>query len=309
MTDDVRISVTLRNHRKTRRLRKRLGADACWSLVCLFLFAGEQRWTGELHGMSAEDIEDEADWDGKPGEFVDTLVELRFLDIVDGIYVIHDWEQHNPFAATKGQRIEKGRKAAEARWSKAREHAPSMPGASHEHAPGNAKAADAASKQCPPAPAPAPTRPSESPDTSSLGDAAGADAGPPAADRSGAFEGHGPGRPADPDTRQRIAIVGVLRRLEIDGATAYTDDLKAYVAAGGTPEHVEAVAGFERCRGKGAIYVLRTATSDLTQRVPVSPDALITPDGRALVVGAGRAAAAPPKSRTLQALEAAEQFK
>ena len=147
MTDDVRISVGLRRHRKTKRLKKLLGADGCWALVCLFLWAGEERWTGDLAGLTDDDIETEADWDGEPGAFVTALVEVKFLVGNAGERSINDWMEHNPYASTKGQRIEKGKRAAAARWSK---DAPSMPDACHEHA-------GTKPEQCPPAPAPTPT--------------------------------------------------------------------------------------------------------------------------------------------------------
>lgn len=147
MTDDVRISVSLRRHRKTKRLKKLLGADGCWALVCLFLWAGEERWTGDLAGLTDDDIETEADWDGEPGAFVAALTEVGFLVGQARARSIHDWLEHNPYASTKGQRIEKGKRAANARWSK---DATSMPDACHEHA-------RAKPEQCPPAPAPAPT--------------------------------------------------------------------------------------------------------------------------------------------------------
>ena len=147
MTDDVRISVGLRRHRKTKRLKKLLGADGCWALVCLFLWAGEERWTGDLSGLTDDDIETEADWDGDPGAFVAALTEVGFLVGEARARSIPAWQEHNPYASTKGQRIEKGKRAAAARWSK---DAPSMPDACHEHA-------GTKPEQCPPAPAPAPT--------------------------------------------------------------------------------------------------------------------------------------------------------
>lgn len=132
-----------------------------------------------------------------------------------------------------------------------------------------------------------------------------ADASPPA-DRVGAFEGQDRAPPVDADTRARIAIVGALRRLKLDGATHATDDVRAYVAAGGSPEHLQQVAEFERCAGKGAIYVLRAATSDLTSRAPLPPSTVITAEGRAIP-----AARAGPESvgRQMAGLAALEGLK
>lgn len=146
MADDVRIATGLRNHRKTKRLKRLIGAEGCWALVCLFLYAGEEKWTGDLTGLTDEDIEEEAGWDGTPGAFVAALLEVRFLVGDRGYRAIHDWEEHNPYAASKGARIAKAKKGAKARWHKD-DDATGMPRACPEHA-------TRINKQCPPAPTP-----------------------------------------------------------------------------------------------------------------------------------------------------------
>jgi hypothetical protein len=120
MADDARISTALPSHPKTRKLKKRLGADGCWSLVCLLLFAAESKPDGNLEGMTDEDIELAADWGGKDGEFVSVLLEIRFLDGVSGAFTIHDWAEHNPYACTRGIRQAAARKAANAKWDAVR---------------------------------------------------------------------------------------------------------------------------------------------------------------------------------------------
>jgi hypothetical protein len=116
VADDARISTALPRHPKTVKLQRRLGAPGCWSLLCLFLWVAENRPTGDLEGMSVEDIEIAANWPGDPGDFVRTLAEVRFLDGQEGAYKIHDWAEHNPWAATRPQRTEAAKKAAAARW-------------------------------------------------------------------------------------------------------------------------------------------------------------------------------------------------
>lgn len=150
--DDVRIATGLRNHRKTKRLKRLLGADGCWSLVCLFLWAGEQRWTGDLVGLTDDDIEEEAGWDGARGALIAALIEVRFLVGDEGYRAIHDWQEHNPYAASKGARIDKSKRAAKARWARegAAKDATGMPDACGEHA-------TRTNGQCPPAPTPTPT--------------------------------------------------------------------------------------------------------------------------------------------------------
>lgn len=116
MADDARISTALPRHPKTVKLQRRLAAPGCWSLVCLFLWVAENRPTGDLKGMSGEDIEIAANWPGDVGSFVHTLAEVRFLDGQEGAYKIHDWAEHNPWAATRPQRTEAAKKAAAVRW-------------------------------------------------------------------------------------------------------------------------------------------------------------------------------------------------
>ncbi len=116
MADDARISTALPHHPKTVKLQRRLGAPGCWSLVCLFLWVAENRPDGDLQGMTAEDIEIAASWTGSARDLVRTLAEIRFLDGQEDAYKIHDWAEHNPWAATRPQRTEAAKKAAAARW-------------------------------------------------------------------------------------------------------------------------------------------------------------------------------------------------
>ena len=116
MADDARISTALPSHPKTRKLRKRLGVEGCWALVCLLLWVADNRADGNLAGLSDEDIELAADWNGKAGAFVLALAEVGFLDGSADSYLVHDWQDHNPWAASRGQRVAAARKAARVRW-------------------------------------------------------------------------------------------------------------------------------------------------------------------------------------------------
>lgn len=118
MSADARIMATLPLHPKTRKLIKRHGQAAAWNLVCLFLFACENKPKGVLDGMTAEDIELACDWQGDDGLFVSSLVEVGFLDLDGDTYAIHDWATHNPWANGKEERSEAARKSATARWAK-----------------------------------------------------------------------------------------------------------------------------------------------------------------------------------------------
>lgn len=116
MAEDARISTALPRHPKAIKLQRRLGSGGCWSLICLFLWVAENKWDGNLEGMSGEDIEIAAGWTGAEGEFARVLAEVRFLDGQENEYRIHDWAEHNPWAASRGQRIEAAKIAACARW-------------------------------------------------------------------------------------------------------------------------------------------------------------------------------------------------
>jgi hypothetical protein len=86
------------------------------ALIDLWLFVAQNKPEGRLIGMDAEDIEIAARWEGKPGEFVSALVALRFLDEAGGEHTLHNWKEHNAYAADAKARSEKARRAAEARW-------------------------------------------------------------------------------------------------------------------------------------------------------------------------------------------------
>lgn len=116
MNIDARINVGLPSHPKTKKLIKRGGQAAGWNLICLFLWVSQNKPDGDLSGMSDEDIEIAAGWEGEDGGLVKLLSEVRFLDGVQGAYTVHDWEQHNPWAAGAVRRSENSRAAARARW-------------------------------------------------------------------------------------------------------------------------------------------------------------------------------------------------
>jgi hypothetical protein len=105
--------------------------------------------------MSDEDIEIAAEWSGAPATFVGTLVEVGFLDGEDYTHSIHDWAEHNPWAATRGERVAKAKKAAAARWAT---HAPSMLDACSSHATGKRDECSDTERAMPSTP-PNPTQP------------------------------------------------------------------------------------------------------------------------------------------------------
>lgn len=125
MNTDIRVKVMLPTSPKLKRLRRRHGSALVDALVMLWCWAGGQRSDGRLTGMSAEDIEAVVGWgadiEGQAGRLVPILVEEKFLDeVCDGVWALHDWEEHQPWAVGAEHRSRMARKAARARWDSVR---------------------------------------------------------------------------------------------------------------------------------------------------------------------------------------------
>ena len=165
---DARINVALPSHPKTKKLIKRLGTDAAWRLVCLFLWVSQNKPDGDLSGMDSEDIELAVDWSGEEGAFTKSLVDFSFIDGDENVgYSIHDWEDHNPWAAGSDARSEKARWAALCKQhgrSKAAEMMPEyaarlLESATSKHAavPESANSTPLDESGCAPSPSPSPS--------------------------------------------------------------------------------------------------------------------------------------------------------
>lgn len=112
---DIRLSTEFWSHPKTIKLTRRLGLEGVRSLQILWLWSRSNRPDGILTGMDAEDIEIAAKWEGESERFVNESLNVRWLDINDGIYELHDWAEHNPWSADS---IERGDKARLSRMAK-----------------------------------------------------------------------------------------------------------------------------------------------------------------------------------------------
>lgn len=109
MNADIRVSVDFWDHPKTIKLTRRLGLEGPRSLQILWMWVARHRPDGLLSDMDAEDIEIAAKWDGEEGKFVEQLVGIGWLDEVDDGYLLHDWEDHNSWAAEACERGDKAR--------------------------------------------------------------------------------------------------------------------------------------------------------------------------------------------------------
>jgi len=128
---DFRLDASFRDHPKIQKLERRLGADGVLAWISLLAFAARYRTDGQLCGMDDEDIELAARWRGERGALVATLIELHLLDEVCAsnaqamrhahakrMLTLHDWVDHNSYAASFARRSERAKAAAAARWAR-----------------------------------------------------------------------------------------------------------------------------------------------------------------------------------------------
>lgn len=138
MNTDIRIQISFANHIKRKKLQNRLKAEGVLALIDLWLYAGENHPDGILKNMTAEDVELAANWQGESESFVNTLIEIGFLDNTGEWYLLHDWSEHNPYAMHAPERKERAKKAANKRWGNQQacsEHANSMQDVQLSNAP------------------------------------------------------------------------------------------------------------------------------------------------------------------------------
>lgn len=146
---DARISVGLPAHPKTKKLTRRLGDSGPLHCIWLFLWAASNRSDGDLTGMTDEDLELAVNWNGEPDAFVQAMADVGFLEGPAGERRIHDWAEHNSWAAGAQQRSDKSRWAALCKqYGRAKaakmmpDYVDAMPDAGSEHAKGTGKSAN-----------------------------------------------------------------------------------------------------------------------------------------------------------------------
>jgi len=152
---DIRLSLTFKGHRKRRKLRVLLGDNATDYLLDLWLSAAQDRPDGTLTGWGPVDVALAAGWEGDAEKFTQSMVAAGLLEMLDGEYHLHDWEQHQPWACNAKERSEAGRRAANIRYERNGTHAERMrsacPPQCGTHAPSPS-----------PSPSPSPKRKSKS---------------------------------------------------------------------------------------------------------------------------------------------------
>lgn len=123
MAEDFRVKVGFFGHPKTVKLRRRVGSVGVERFLWLWDFCAQYRHDGNLSGLDNEEIEIAAHWEGEPGELVQALTDVGYLDEVSGGLRIHDFGKHQPFVSTEPERSTAGRRSALIKWHKKGSHA------------------------------------------------------------------------------------------------------------------------------------------------------------------------------------------
>jgi hypothetical protein len=109
----IRLNTSFWNHRKTIRLRSKLGDAAFWIPPRLWSYAAENQPDGDFTDYTAEEIALLVGFPSNAQEMLEALQQAQFLDGMK----IHDWPTHNGYHVIFADRA---KKAAQARWEKER---------------------------------------------------------------------------------------------------------------------------------------------------------------------------------------------
>ena len=88
----IRLYQNWPRHKKTMALRRALGTAE--PILCLWLWAAENAPTGDLGGMTTEEIEEASVWQGKRGKAAAAMIEVGFIDVIpEGGMKLHNWDE------------------------------------------------------------------------------------------------------------------------------------------------------------------------------------------------------------------------
>jgi hypothetical protein len=124
MAEDIRIETSWKTHPKRIKLQRKLGHEGLTAWLDLLLTVSECRPRGVLDGWKEEEIEIAAQWAGQPGIFVAACLQIGLIEQNGSqVFLIHDWEDHNPWVFHAPERSEQAKSAARVRWQRAKDKA------------------------------------------------------------------------------------------------------------------------------------------------------------------------------------------
>ena len=107
----VRVRNSFWTHRKTLRLRAKIGDAAFWVPPRLWACAADNQPDGDFSDYSPEEIATLIGYSADASSMLRALQQTGFMDGK----AIHDWQEHNGYHSTFSERA---KKAADARWLK-----------------------------------------------------------------------------------------------------------------------------------------------------------------------------------------------
>lgn len=107
----VRLHTSFWTHRKTIRLKTRLGEAAFWVPPRLWSYAAEHQPDGNFSDFTPEEIADLIGYSGDAQAMLQALQQVCFMDGM----TIHGWDEHNGYHTMFAERA---KKAARIRWEK-----------------------------------------------------------------------------------------------------------------------------------------------------------------------------------------------
>jgi len=115
---DIRIDINFCDNPKTKRLIRELEYEGFFCIVKLWAAAARLYPKGVLLKCDCIDIADLAGWSGDAELFCNTLVneKTNFLDLEDGVYSLHDWEENQQWVYFSEERSDAARALAKTRW-------------------------------------------------------------------------------------------------------------------------------------------------------------------------------------------------
>ncbi len=118
--EDIRVKINFFGHWKTLILEKRHGGDGVTALIRLWAWAAANKPSGDLTGMHDLEIVASSRYAGDDDRaWLATLKEVRFFDVgQDGWIRLHDWAEHQPWAAHAESRSQTAKRNSHARWVK-----------------------------------------------------------------------------------------------------------------------------------------------------------------------------------------------
>lgn len=118
----INLDLNYFDHPKTKRLVGLLGRGSEVLPIRLWCACGKHYpETGTFTGLTAQEIESQVAWWGRPGQMVEAMLKVGFLEQTDGQFTVHDWSEHASHITVYRQ---KAQKMAKARWAKQRTNLP-----------------------------------------------------------------------------------------------------------------------------------------------------------------------------------------